>query len=226
LKRVIVSFRVLFVIAAILAAIAGIQLYILSDYTDHYFAWTIKPPLSAAFLGAIFWSGTCLVLFAARETIWANIRVAIAALSFAFLILIATLLHLDRLHFHSNDSTALVAAWAWVIVYVAVPVAIAVVFFLQLLAPGAEPPLEVQPRLWIRLLIGINALISGTIGVLLFFFPGVIGPFWPWDLTPFMSKVVGSSFLAIFAASVQFLLENDWNRGRVGTVAYALVGLL
>jgi hypothetical protein len=67
------------ILAAVLAIIAGIQLYILTDYTEHFFAWTIAQPLSATFLGTGYWTGAALLLFAAREKAWANIRVALAA---------------------------------------------------------------------------------------------------------------------------------------------------
>jgi hypothetical protein len=67
------------ILASVLAIIAGIQLYILTEYTDHFFAWTIAQPLSATFLGTGYWTGAALLLFAAREKAWANIRVALAA---------------------------------------------------------------------------------------------------------------------------------------------------
>jgi hypothetical protein len=52
-----------------------------------------------------------LLLFTAREQAWANIRVAIAAVSaFIPLMLLATLLHLDRFHFKSPDPLAWTAA--------------------------------------------------------------------------------------------------------------------
>jgi hypothetical protein len=35
-----------------MAMIAGIQLFVGTEHTDDYFAWTIQPPLTAAFLGA------------------------------------------------------------------------------------------------------------------------------------------------------------------------------
>jgi hypothetical protein len=49
------------ILAAILALLAGIQLYILTDYTDQYFAWTIAQPLSATFLGTGYWAGATLL---------------------------------------------------------------------------------------------------------------------------------------------------------------------
>src|ERR1051326_4868245 len=127
-RPVTLSTRIVFVLSALLAIIAGIQLYILTEETNHYFAWTIDDPLSATFLGTGYWTGAALLLFGMAERAWANIRVAVAAVvAFVPLILLTTFLHLDRFHFNSPDSFAQVAAWAWMIVYVTVPFAVAAV---------------------------------------------------------------------------------------------------
>ena len=57
-----------FVIAAILAAIAGGLLFIGADDTDRFFSWTIDPPLTAAFLGAAYWAALVLLAWAAGRT--------------------------------------------------------------------------------------------------------------------------------------------------------------
>jgi hypothetical protein len=43
--------RGLLLAAGALVFLAGFQLFILTEQTDLYFAWTIQPPLTAAFLG-------------------------------------------------------------------------------------------------------------------------------------------------------------------------------
>jgi hypothetical protein len=164
--------RVAFILAALLAAIAGIQLYILTDNTDHYFAWTIAAPLSATFLGTGYWTGVVLLLFAARERAWANIRVAVAAVAaFVPLMLLTTVLHLDSFHLSSTDSVAQVAAWAWMIVYVTVPFAVLAVVFLRLRTPGGDPQKLAPIPLWFGGLIGANAVISLVLGLALFVTP-------------------------------------------------------
>jgi len=45
--------RWFFVVAAVLAFTAGILLFGLATETDRFFSWTIEPPLTAAFLGAV-----------------------------------------------------------------------------------------------------------------------------------------------------------------------------
>jgi hypothetical protein len=227
IRPVIPFTRIIFILAALLAAIAGIQLYILTDYTDHFFAWTIKQPLSATFLGAGYWTGVALLLFSTFERAWANIRVAIAAVSvFVPLILITTLLHLDRFHFGVTDANALVAAWAWMIVYVIVPFLLIAILFFQLRTPGGDPPREASLPLWLRLLLGVNAIIALPLGLLLLLAPPVLFPFWPWELTPLTARAIGVGFLSLCVASIQFIRENAWSRGRVGTTSYLLIGLL
>jgi hypothetical protein len=217
--------RVVFILAALLAIIAGIQLYILTDYTDHYFAWTISQPLSATFLGTGYWTGAALLLFAARERAWANIRIAVApVVAFVPLMLITTLLHLDRFHFSSPDPVAQVAAWAWMIVYVTVPFAVLALLLLQLRTPGGDPQKLAPIPGGMRILIGANAVISLVVGLLLFVTPQVLFPLWPWQLTVLTAQAIGVGFVAVFVASVQFLRENTWSRSQIGTVSYLLIG--
>jgi hypothetical protein len=113
IRPVIPFTRIVFVLAALLAAIAGIKLYILTDQYDQFFASTILNPLSAAFLGAGYWTGVILLLFSTAERAWANIRIAIVAVcTFAPLVLVATLLNLGIFHWQVPDLNPRVAAWA------------------------------------------------------------------------------------------------------------------
>jgi len=57
-------------LAAGLVFIVGISLFLLSEQTDQYFAWTVKPPLMAAFLGGGYWASVCLEMLAACERVW------------------------------------------------------------------------------------------------------------------------------------------------------------
>ena len=219
--------RLIFVVAALLAIIAGIQLYILTDNTDHYFAWTIAAPLSATFVGVGYWAGAALLLFGARERAWANIRLAIAAVAtFVPVMLLTTFLHLDRFHLNSPDLNAQIAAWAWMIVYVTVPFLVVALLSIQLRTPGGDPEKTSPTPMWVRVLLGINAVISFFVGLALFFAPQAMAAVWPWPLTPLTARTIGAGFFSLAVASSQFIIENDWKRGRIGTVSYLLIGSL
>src|SRR5205823_914957 len=111
--------RRLLLVASVLVFLAGIPLYLGTEQTDLYFAWTIKPPITAAFLGAAYWASCVLELLSARERVWARARLAVPALLvFTTLMLLATLLHLDRFHLNGSNIVARGVAWAWLAIYV------------------------------------------------------------------------------------------------------------
>ena len=47
---------------------AGVPLLFLTTRTDHWFAWTIQPSLTACFLGSAYWASCVLELRAARQS--------------------------------------------------------------------------------------------------------------------------------------------------------------
>jgi len=226
-KPVLAPFRWLLVLAALLAFIAGVQLFILGQHTDRYFAWTIADPLMAAVLGAAYWGGGTLpALLSARERAWARVRVfATAATVFSAVMLAATLLHLDRFHLHGVGS-ARVAAWAWMTVYAAVPPLLLGLVALKMLAAGGDPPRRapLSPLARRVLSVQVLALLGG--GALCFISPGLVASLWPWKLTPLTGQVVGSGLLALGAGGLNALGEADWERLRIASIGYAALGIL
>src|SRR5437867_9564956 len=123
-RPVIAPMRWLLYAASSLVFLAGLQLSLLTEQTDTYFAWTIAPPLTAAFLGASYWAAVPVEIIAARQSTWASARVAVPAIwLFTTLTLVTTLLHFDLFHFSSAVPSAQAAAWFWLAIYVGVPVA-------------------------------------------------------------------------------------------------------
>src|SRR5437588_8998643 len=103
IRPVIAPMRWLLYAASTLVFLAGLQLSLLTEQTDTYFAWTIHPSLTAAFLGAAYWAAVPVEVIAARQTIWAKARVAVPAIwLFTTLTLVATLLHFGKFNFSSS----------------------------------------------------------------------------------------------------------------------------
>jgi len=57
-------------VASALVFLAGVPLFVGTEQTDRYFAWTVLPPITAAFLGASYWASCIFELAAARHRIW------------------------------------------------------------------------------------------------------------------------------------------------------------
>src|SRR5919199_2380995 len=99
--------RVLLVVLGVLTLLAVAALFVRPETTDRYFAWTIRPPLTAAFLGAAYAAGCTLVVLSLRARMWAHARASIITiLIFTLLTLWATLAHLDRFHLDVDESVA------------------------------------------------------------------------------------------------------------------------
>ena len=69
--------KVLLGVFVALTALATNQLFVLSAHTDAWFAWTIRPPLTAAFLGGGYGAGCLMVVLALRTHAWAHARVPV-----------------------------------------------------------------------------------------------------------------------------------------------------
>jgi hypothetical protein len=212
--------RVLLVAFGVLTALAVLALYVRPQTTDRFFAWTISPPLTAAFLGAAYVAGCALVVLSLRSTAWVHARAAIGTiLAFTVLTLMATLAHLDRFHFGVAPALPRGAAWFWLAVYIVVPAVLVVVLVLQLRTPGTQPPkVRPLPR-WLSALLAFEGGTMFAVGVVLFVWPGVLAA-WPWPLSALTSRAIGAWLISFGIAAGAALAESDLDRLRAPAVAY------
>src|SRR5215831_15297783 len=180
-KPLLPAMRWMLYVAALLVFLAGCQLFIFSDRTASYFAWTIHNPLAAAFLGAGYWASVPFEALAARQRIWANARIAVpTVLVFTLLTLAATLGHLHLFHLgsHFAISTRFVT-WAWIAIYTVVPLLMLIFLAVQLRTPGGDPPRSAPLPGWFYALLAVQAVVLLGFGVALFAAPGQAA-WWPW----------------------------------------------
>ncbi|SEP94456.1 hypothetical protein [Microlunatus flavus] len=219
--------RALLLTFAVLTLVATNQLFVLAADTDRWFAWTIQPPLTAAFVGAGYAAGFLLVVLVLRTRVWAEARLTlVSVLVFATASLVATLLHTDRFHFGAPEPVARFAAWFWLAVYVVVPVGLAVVVVRSHRAPGADPPRSVRLPVALKGALVLHAVVLLPVAVALLVSPGTAAVLWPWALTPLTAQMVGGWLLAFGVVAVGALLEDDLHRLSGPALAYAVFGLL
>jgi len=226
-KRLLVSVKSVLILAAGLVLIAGTQLFVFPENTKQDFAWTIKSPITAAFMGAAYYASFVLVVGGARQRYWTRARISLfSPMAFTFAMLIASLQHLDAFHFNDSAFFPRFAAWAWMVVYVVVPPLEAVVLYLQLRAPGIDLPRTAPMPAPVRWTLRAQAAIMLVLGAALFVVPAVAAPLWPWKLTLFTAQVTGGWLLGFGVAAVQAARENDWTRIGAACASYGLIGLL
>jgi hypothetical protein len=222
------AMRWLLFVAAVLVFLAGFQLFVLTERTGTYFAWTIANPLAAAFLGASYWASLSIEALAGRQAAWAHARIAVpAVLVFTVLTLVATLLHLDKFHFGSGFAAGTqIVTWAWMAIYVLVPLLMLIVLAVQARIPGQDPPRLAPLPGWVNGALTVQAVGLLGFGVALFVAPAQTAPLWPWKLTPLLAQVTGAWLIGLGVAAAHALLERDARRFRPAAVGSVLLAVL
>lgn len=205
--------------------LAFVALFVMAAETDQYFAWTITPATTAAFLGAAYGSGCVLVILGLRSGCWTRVRTPyLTILIFTVITLVATLLHLDRFHFGSAAAIARLAAWFWMAVYVIVPIAMLAMLILQ--ERRHHPvPLRRQPLPpYLAILLGAQGAVLLVVGVALFVAPASARLIWPWALTPLTARMVAAWLVAFGVAAALILWQANLAEARISAWAYAVLG--
>jgi hypothetical protein len=201
----------------LLAVLNAAFLYLLPARAATGYAWAIRPPISAAFLGGGYLAGvvaTALAVLAARR--WRSIQpLAIALVTLSVGLLAATLLHTARFRWGYPPT------WAWTGVYALAPVGVAILARRQ--RAITIRPLVADPRLrLLRLLSGVfgAAMLAGAIA--LFAFPADLGRDWPWPLTTLLAQAI-AAWIAMIAAALLWCAY-DLRRTHEAFIPYATLG--
>jgi hypothetical protein len=198
--------------------VVGLPVVVAPGRTDRYFAWTIDVPLTAAFLGACYWTAALFTLLSARERTWSQVRVVMPGILVAgALILVATLVHLDRF------ATDTARAWIWVILYSGLVPGVLFLLALQRTAHAVDPPVRRPVEPWATVLLALMAAVLLLTGFALFAFPRTTGPWWLWPVTELTARMIGAWLAAIGVTLVAVLREGDWTRVRAAMVYLAAV---
>jgi hypothetical protein len=226
-RPVLRPLSLLFSAASGLVLIAAWQLFVLTDHTDRWFAWTIGLPLTAAVDGAFYLAAVFILFPAARARTWAEVKpIAFGVLTVSVLKLVATLLHLDLFHLAHGPTTARVAAWGWLAVYVLVPVALGTLIVLQLRAEGVDAPAARPMSPAFRAAAGTIAVILLLLGAGLLAARPPFLSHWPWPLTPLTSQALSAWFAGIGVVALLAVADGDVVRTRPVWIAAVVLAAL
>ncbi|MFN2470945.1 MAG: hypothetical protein ABR583_08140 [Gaiellaceae bacterium] len=221
--------RVLVVIGFAVTVGTGAGLFLAPRSLGENFAWTIKVPLTAAFIGAGYLAGAALGLaLVLRDGLWPRSRIVLAT-AFVLLVtnLIATLRFVNDFHLASGSGLQQVVAWVWLVVYVTLPPAVLAVLIAHERRAGRATWRVEEPLTPVtRALFAATAAGLTVVGLWLFFDPdGALATRWPWHLTPVSAAIVGTWPLTFAATFGWALVERDWRRVRIAVAPGAAVTL-
>lgn len=195
--------------------IAGIQLFVLSEQTETYFAWSFAAPISAAYMGAGYWAAMLHAYSGARSRDWDYVRTSMAAaITATFLLSITTFLHLDKFHLTSPLFLTRFVTWAWIAVYIFVPPILVIAWIVQNRLPGAHARGQNPLPAWMRGGFALLSAFAILCGLGLFLTPEAMSAFWPWEVTPLAARAVSSWLTAFGVACMTLAFENDVKHGQ------------
>jgi hypothetical protein len=193
--------------AGLAVTYAGFVLFVFPDRAEDLFTWNIQPPITAAFLGAMYVSGTPLLLLVARRgTSWLQVRAVLPPfVTVSVGMLIVTLVHSDRFIWSSP------VTWLWLALYAIFPplvIALYVRHARQAPAERESAGVEMGPQFRAgAATIGASLAVSG---LALFVAPRTFDGLWPWPLTPLTAGAIGAWLLSLGVALGAVAREHDW----------------
>lgn len=205
--------RMLFT-ASFLVLTIGLRLIFFPGHTEDSFPWTISVPMTAAFMGAAYFSTFFLEYMASRQDNWVNGRIAVpAVLIFTVITLWVTLVHINL--FHLGDQHTLISqviTWFWLLIYISVPIIMGGLLFRQLRVKGTKSVRTMPMPIAARGIFVIYSLILIPFGLLFLISPDSAKGAWPWLLTPLTARVIGAWMVGLGTLTAHTAIEADWKR--------------
>lgn len=218
--RVLPEVRATAVLVIFILILAVSVLYLMPDKTDAYFAWTIKPNLTAMAMGAGYLMG---IYFFARVTFlsrWHYATVGFLPITmFTIWMLLATFLHFDRF----NQGT--LAFTLWTVVYILTPLLVPALWLRNRLTDPGITPNEIQVPGVARRIAGIVGIAFILVFIACFIAPDLLIAIFPWKLTPLTARVIAGWLSFPGIGGVMLAREPRWSSWRL-VIEAAYVGIV
>jgi hypothetical protein len=209
--------RALLAAGALLTAGTGTALWFRPEAVGTAFAWEIRAPLTAAFMGAWYMGAAAALLLGLRERFWRRTRtVLVIALALTSTSLLATARFHDSFRLGEGSALQQGIAWTWLLVYAVLPPAVLAVIALHERADRRRPARVVEPHArWTRGVLIATAAGCGVLGTWLTVAPQPLSEVWPWTLNELSASIVGTWALTVAIGCAWALHERDWDRTRI-----------
>ena len=206
------------IVGGLFAGTFAVLLLLFPSNPDRYFAWTVRPPIAAAWFGAAYIFRTYFFWVNWREGDWRRVYVfQWGNFVFSTILILATLIHRSRFNWH------IASAWIWLVLYLAEPLWVLYLLWQHRAEQGDSAPVPIASSL--RIVLAVEAVLFAVVGAALFLMPERIGASWPWSLTPLNARAMAAWALgwAVWAGSMA--VNRDWRSVRLAMQTQIVFGL-
>jgi hypothetical protein len=216
--RVLPITRVLAAVVVVILILAAWILYLHPDDTARRFAWTIKPRMTALWMGAGY--GSAIYFYARMLGVRRWHRVAagfIPTTIFTWLLLGATFLHWGKFH-HGHLNFML---WLWI--YLVTPILVPAVWLANRRTdPGTLEARDTRVPRRVRAAMVAAGIGLCAISAWMYLFPAAAMARWPWTLTPLTARTI-ASFIAVPGVTwLTMAADGRWSACRIPVQTTAL----
>jgi hypothetical protein len=216
--RILPTTKLALMIVVPFLVLAFLILYFYPERSTERFAWTIKPAMTALFIGAGYLGGgyQFVRLILGRE--WHRYGMAFPpVMVFTVAMLAATLLHWDRFDIHHFPFQL------WLVLYIITPPLITWLWWTNRrtdpVAPEAGDPL--LPR-GVNFTFGVLGVVTLLAALTVFVKPQLAIGVWSWSLTPLTARVLAGWFGLMGVGSLVLARERRWSACRVALQSFLL----
>lgn len=186
-------------------------LFFLPGETGTRFAWQIRPPTMAMFMGAGYLGGAYFFARVVTARQWHRVAAGfLPVTSFTWFMLAATILHWDRFS-HERLGFQL-----WLILYLVTPLLVPWLWVRNRAADPKTPErgevLVPPPVRWLTGGIGLLFLASA---IAFFLSPSMAVTIWPWTLTPLTARVMAGWISLMGVGAVVVSRDRRWSAWRI-----------
>jgi hypothetical protein len=205
--RAVSALVVPFVIAAF------VVLYVLPypEGVIRYFAWIVRPQMSAMLMGAGYLAGGYFFARAAIALKWHHVAIGFPGVTaFTSLVLIATIIHWD------SFTHGQMPFYIWVVLYAITPFIVPGLWLLNRRTdPGVPDERDALIPALVRWLVCVMGAIALAASLSFLLAPGFMMGIWPWQLSPATSRVAAAWFSLFAVVALVFPFERRWSAVRV-----------
>jgi len=198
--------------------LAFLILFFFPEKSGEHFAWAIKPPMTALFIGAGYLGGAYQFVRLIGGKKWHRYGMAFPpVITFTVAMLAATVMHWDRFDIHHFPFLL------WLILYVVTPFLISWLWWNNRRTDPltGEPGEPFFPR-WASALFAVSGVITLVCAVVAFVHPQYAIDVWSWKLSPLTARILAGWFGLMGVGSLVLARERRWSACRVALQSFML----